>query len=74
MMVAEENKSKPGHEQLEEARDHMRAAHEAMHKSMEKLMPEGFTEERKTARKEFLLAMRSLVDAALEKTSGTPKS
>jgi DNA-binding MarR family transcriptional regulator len=52
---------------LKEAREHMKAAHSEMHKSIESLLPEGFVERRRKARKEMLLAVRSLVNAAIEK-------
>jgi hypothetical protein len=51
--------------QLVEAREHMKAARHAMHKSFEGLLPPGYHENRRAARKEILLAMRSLVDAAI---------
>ena len=49
-----------------EAREHMMAARHEMRKSWEALLPPGFVEHRRTARREVLLAVRSLVDAALE--------
>ena len=48
-----------------EAREHMKAARQAMHQSFEALMPVGYLEKRRAARKEILLAMRSMVDAAI---------
>jgi hypothetical protein len=53
---------------VEEAREHMRAAHENMHKVAEAWIPEGVRENQRTARKEFLLGLRSLLDAAIEHT------
>ena len=59
---------------VSEAREHMKAARKAMRKSFEALLPTGFVEGRKNARREVLLAMRSMVDAAIahieEKSSG----
>ncbi len=52
---------------VSEARDHVRAARKAMRKSFEALLPPGYVENRRLARKEFLLAMRSLVDVAIER-------
>ena len=49
-----------------EARDHLKAASHEMRKSWEALLPPGFVEHRRAARREMLLAVRSLVDAALE--------
>ena len=58
---------------FEEARVHMHAAHENMHKVIESMLPEGVREHRKAARREFLLGLRSLVDAALERTETPAK-
>lgn len=55
----------------EETRGHYKAAREELRKGMEALMPEGyreFHEHRKAARKEMLLAFRSLIDAAIKRT------
>jgi hypothetical protein len=52
---------------LAEAREHIRAAHATLRKSVEGFIPAGFREHRRAARKEMLLAMRSLIDAALER-------
>ena len=51
---------------LAEAKEHMKAARQAMRQSFEALMPPGFKEKRRAARKEILLAMRSLVDVAID--------
>lgn len=66
--MAETTKSKERNPHVEEARKHMRAAGDAWKQSMEDLLPKGFVENRRTARREFLLAVRSLVDAAIERT------
>jgi hypothetical protein len=50
----------------EETRQHFRAAHSEFHKSIEGLLPAGFSEHRRNARKEMLLAWRSLIDSSLE--------
>lgn len=52
---------------MREAREHAKAARASMRKSFEELIPRGFIEHRRAARKEMLLAMRSLLDAALER-------
>lgn len=52
---------------LKEARQHMRAARSAMRKSFEAFMPAGFIENRREARKEALLALRSMLDAAIQR-------
>ncbi|MEK7311917.1 MAG: hypothetical protein AAB382_08085 [Chloroflexota bacterium] len=51
----------------EEAREHLKTAREEMRRSYEALLPPGFLEHRRAARKEFLLAARSLIDAALKR-------
>ncbi len=50
-----------------EAREHLRAAGEEFRKSIEALLPQGFVTHQKKARKEVLLAWRSLIDAAIER-------
>jgi hypothetical protein len=54
-------------EKLEEARSHVKAAREAVRKGWEQIIPKEFIEHRRAARKEMLLAMRSLIDAAIER-------
>jgi hypothetical protein len=49
----------------EDTRQHMQAARRAFRESMEALLPAGFVEKRKVARREALLAARSLIDHAL---------
>jgi hypothetical protein len=61
--VKEQTKVSP----VEEAREHMHAARKAMRQTMMAWIPEGYFEHRRAARKEVLLAMRSLVDAAIER-------
>jgi hypothetical protein len=51
----------------EEARQHMRAARSEMRQSLEALFPPGFIEHRRAARKEMLKAVRSLLDAHIER-------
>jgi hypothetical protein len=51
----------------EEARRHARAAREEMRESLRAFLPPGFWEHRRKARKEMLLAWRSMIDAALER-------
>ena len=49
----------------EETRQHLHAAREEFHKSVEGVLPAGFMEHRRQARKEMLLAWRSMIDASL---------
>ncbi|HLO32932.1 MAG TPA: hypothetical protein VK249_27555 [Anaerolineales bacterium] len=51
----------------EEVRQHARAAREEMRESMKAFLPPDFWEHGKKARKEMLLAWRSMIDAALER-------
>lgn len=51
----------------EETRQHLRAAGEELRKSVQALLPEGFVTHQKRAQKEFLLAWRSLIDAAIDR-------
>jgi hypothetical protein len=51
----------------EETRQHLQAAREEFHKSMDGILPPGFLEHRRKARKEMLLAWRSMIDASLER-------
>jgi hypothetical protein len=51
----------------EEARKHMRAAHEELRESIRVFLPPEFSEHRRKAGREILLAWRSLIDRALER-------
>ena len=57
----------------EETRQHFRAAREEFRKSMEGILPPGFMEHRRNARKEMLLAWRSMIDASLERMEAPKK-
>lgn len=57
----------------EEAREHFKAAGEELRKSFESMFPPGFVEHRRAARREMLLAVRSLIDAAIEHTEKQAK-
>ena len=57
----------------EETRKHFKAAHDEFHKSIEGMLPPGFSEHRRKAQREMLLAWRSLIDAHLEKMDETKK-
>jgi hypothetical protein len=58
---------------LKEAGEHVKAARESMRLGFQELIPKGFIEHRRAARKEMLLAMRSLLDAAIERTEKKPE-
>lgn len=51
----------------DEAVDHLRTARQEMRQSWQALLPPGFVEHRRAARKEFLLAVRSVLDAAVKR-------
>lgn len=51
----------------EDVRQHARAARDEMRESMKAFLPPDFWEHGKKARKEMLLAWRSMIDAALER-------
>ena len=51
----------------EDTRQHLQAARQAFRESIEALFPAGFVEKRRIARREALLAARSLIDHALER-------
>ena len=51
----------------EDTRQHLQAARQAFRESIEALLPAGYVEKRKVARREALLAARSLIDHALER-------
>jgi len=51
----------------DEARQHFQAARAEFHKSIEGMLPPDFAEHHRKARREMLLAWRSLIDASLER-------
>ena len=51
----------------DEAIEHIRTARAEIRKSIEALFPPGFIARRRAARKEMLLAFRSIVDAAIDR-------
>jgi hypothetical protein len=54
-------------ERFREACEHAKEARSSLRKSIEELIPPGFIEHRRAARREMLLALRSLLDAAIER-------
>ncbi len=68
-----ETQGKKAHRVLpEETRDHLRTAGEEFRKGVEGLFPPEFVNRNRRARKEFLLAARSLIDHALERIEESP--
>ena len=62
-----------GDEIPEEVRGHFREARQELRESMKTFLPPGFIEHRHKARKEMLLAWRSLIDSALERMDAKEK-
>jgi hypothetical protein len=54
-------------ERFREACGHAKEASSSLRRSIEELIPPGFIEHRRAARREMLLALRSLLDAAIER-------
>jgi hypothetical protein len=67
MVEKTQKESKIGSRIPEETRAHFRAAREEMRKGIETLLPEGFLEHRRNARREMLLAWRSMIDDVLKR-------
>ena len=51
----------------EEAREHFKVARSEMREGMKTVFPVNFLDHRRAARKEMLLAVKSMVDGALER-------
>jgi len=51
----------------EETREHYKKARKEFRKSIEGLLPEGFVQHRRNARREMLLAWRSMIDHVIKK-------
>ena len=51
----------------EDVREHFQQARKELKESMKTFLPPGFIEHRRNARREMLLAWRSLIDSALER-------
>jgi hypothetical protein len=67
-MDAKSTRRRPFEDEIpEEVRQHVRAAREEMRESVKAFLPPKFWEHGRKARKEMLLAWRSMIDAALER-------
>jgi len=72
--MSEENEEKTEEmKHYKEARNHFRTARNAMRHSIEAFIPPSVLENRRLARKEFLLGVRTLVDAAIETIDNSTK-
>jgi hypothetical protein len=56
----------------EETRAHFKAAREEFHKSLEGILPPDLVEHHRNARREMLLAWRSLIDSSIEQMDKKP--
>jgi len=66
--MTETTKRKPFEDRIpDEVRQHVRAAGQELRESIRALLPPEFVEHRRKARKEMLLAWRSVIDSALER-------
>ncbi len=69
--MAQESKQKPKGKAArmlpEEAHKHMQTAFDEFGQSIKALLPPAFVEHRRAARREMLLAARSLIDHAIER-------
>jgi hypothetical protein len=72
-MVEKKKEQEPRDPKVEEARAHFKAAHESMHKAFEAMLPPGVAEQRRAARKEILLGLRSMLDSAIDHVEPTTK-
>jgi hypothetical protein len=72
-MAEKKTNEKAKDPRVEEARAHMKAAHENMHEVFESMLPPEVREHQRAARKEFLLGLRSLLDVAIEHTEPSTK-
>ncbi|HRE28465.1 MAG TPA: hypothetical protein PK954_17610 [Anaerolineales bacterium] len=51
----------------DETREHLKAAAEANRKAFDSILPPGFRENRREARRQMLMAARSLIDRAIKR-------
>lgn len=72
-MTEKKTTQKPKNPRLEEAHAHMRAAGENVEQVFESMLPPEVLTHQRAARKEFLLGLRSLLDAAIERTEPAAK-
>jgi hypothetical protein len=67
MAEKSEQEKKFKHEIPAEAREHFQKAREEMKSAFEVLLPKGFLEHRRAARREMMLTWRSMLDAAIKR-------
>jgi hypothetical protein len=61
-------------EEFREVREHMRSAIHAWREGCKTLLPEGFLQKGKEGQKEALLALRSLINVAIDRLEGEGKT
>ncbi len=66
-MENQTTETRPENPYMHEAREHARAASREMRKTLEAWMPPGVVTHQRAARREFLLAVRSMINAAIDK-------
>jgi hypothetical protein len=76
--MADESKSSADEKQRccppEATREHLRSARKEMREAWKTLLPPEFIEHRRAARREFLMAARSLIDHAIERMDAREKA
>ncbi|MFN2274983.1 MAG: hypothetical protein ACK2TX_09075 [Anaerolineales bacterium] len=65
--MSEKSKAKEETWPPDDVRNHMRTARAEMRESIRAMFPPEFIEHRRAARREVLLAVRSLIDRAIER-------
>lgn len=63
--MSEKSQERVENPSLKEARQHFKTARQSMRDSFEELLPKSFIEKRRAARKEILLGLKNLLDAAI---------
>ncbi|MCX6064349.1 MAG: hypothetical protein NT121_01125 [Chloroflexi bacterium] len=66
-MTDKTSRKSPREHLPEDVREHLHAAREEMHKSVEGILPPEFVAHRRAARKEMLLAFRGMLDHAIQR-------
>ncbi len=74
MAEVEDQKRWRGPSAPKEVQEHLRAARAERRAAWKSLFPDSFWQHQKAARRETLLAMRSLVDAAIQRLEEKPKA
>ncbi len=74
-MAEKTNRRKPFEDKIpEDVRQHVRAARDELRESIKAFLPPEFIEHQRKARKEMLLAWRSVIDSALQRMEEKDKA